>query len=469
MEANIGLVGLGVMGRNLVLNMADRGYRVAVFNRTAAVTDGFVEGASDDGLVACHTLGELVGALARPRLILLMVKAGSAVDAQIDALLPLLGPGDVLMDGGNANYHDTRRRAARLADTGVHFLGVGISGGEEGARHGPSIMVGGAADGYAPVAAILRSIAAVAEGTPCCAHLGADGSGHFVKTMHNGIEYADMQLIAEGHFILRRALGLSPEQTRDVFRKWQRGPLASYLIDITADIVATVDPETGNPLVDMILDRAGEKGTGRWASIEALDLGVPAPTIAEAVAARGLSALKDERVAAAVLYGDITAAPAPVEIVDALEGALLAGKVAAYAQGFAVLAAASRRWDWGLPMAEIARIWRAGCIIRSQFLDDIAAVFEATPALTNLLAAPAFAAVMTKAQGDLRKVVVAATERALPVPALASALAYFDGYREARLSADLIQAQRDYFGAHTFERIDRPGSFHHDWTPGDGT
>ena len=466
MGANIGLIGLGVMGQNLVLNMADHGYRVAVFNRTGAVTTAFVDEARHDGVVACMSLSALVDAIARPRAILLMVKAGEAVDAQIEALLPLLDAGDVLMDGGNANYHDTQRRAARLADTGVHFLGVGVSGGEEGARHGPSIMVGGTADGYAVVAGVFAAIAAVAEDKPCVAHLGSDGAGHFVKTMHNGIEYADMQLIAEAHFILRRALGMSAQETRAVFEAWRGGPLASYLMDITADIVDRPDPETGKPLVDMILDRAGEKGTGRWASIEALDLGVPAPTIGEAVAARGLSALKAERVAAAALYDGVaaTAKGAEAGVADALEGALLAGKVAAYAQGFAVLAAASRRWDWRLPMAEIAQIWRAGCIIRSQFLDDIAGAFAAAPDLDNLLAAPFFVELMTAAQADLRLVVGHANAAGLPVPALSSALAYFDGYRHERLSADLIQAQRDYFGAHTFERVDRPGSFHHDWT-----
>lgn len=468
MADHIGLIGLGVMGRNLALNIADNGYRVAVFNRTPEVTQRFVEDnpAQGDHLVARASLAELVEALPTPRAILLMVQAGAAVDEQIAALTPLLSPGDIVMDGGNANYRDTQRRATALDTMGLNFLGVGVSGGEEGARHGPSIMIGGSTEGFAPVAKIFRDIAAVADHTPCCARLGNDGAGHFVKTMHNGIEYADMQMIAEAHFVLRQGLQQTADQTARVFNGWRDGALSSYLIDITADIVATVDPDTGNPMVDMILDRAGEKGTGRWASAEALDLGVPAPTITEAVAARALSALKDDRVAAAQRYAGISIPAGDSDtdaIITALEGALLAGKIAAYAQGFAVLAAASRRWDWQLPMSEIARIWRAGCIIRSQFLDDIAAAFASDEELPNLLDAPYFTDLMTNHQADLRNVVVFATQAGLPIPCLSSALAYFDAYRHGRLWADLIQAQRDYFGAHTFERTDRPGSFHFDW------
>jgi len=472
-HAQIGLIGLGVMGRNLVLNMVDKGFAVAVYNRTAETTDRFLDESPEQrhGLVGCRSLEELVAALELPRAVMLMVKAGDAVDQQIEALTPLLSPGDILIDGGNANYRDTRRRFAAVTALGFHYLGVGVSGGEEGARHGPSIMVGGSQDGFAPVADLFRAIAAQVGGDPCCAYLGPDGAGHFVKTMHNGIEYGDMQMIAEAYYVMRHALGRSPAEIAEIFQDWNDGPLSSYLTEITGAVLATIDPESGEPLVDKILDRAGEKGTGRWASAEALELGVPAPTIAEAVAARALSSLKDERVAAATHYDGLGISdPSPDERdipVDALEGALLTGKIAAYAQGFAVLSAASNRWDWNLPMDEIARIWRGGCIIRSQFLDTIAAAFERDTGLPNLLAAPDFADIMATRHGELRRVVGAAVAGGLPVPALASALAYFDSYRSGRLWADLIQAQRDYFGAHTFERVDRPGIFHFDWTAED--
>ncbi len=469
--AQIGLIGLGVMGRNLALNMVDNGFTVAVFNRTAQTTDDVIAGAPEQrhGLIPCATLEDLVAMLQPPRAILLMVKAGDAVDQQIAALTPLLAAGDILMDGGNANYRDSRRRDAALTKQGFRFLGVGVSGGEEGARHGPSIMSGGSPEAFGAVSQILRGIAAIADGQPCCAHLGLDGAGHFVKTLHNGIEYADMQMIAEIYQLMRHGLSLSANQIADTFQHWNQGPLSSYLIEITADIAATIDPDTNRPLVDVILDRAGEKGTGRWSAAVALDLGAPAPTIAEAVAARGLSSLKQQRVAAAHRYGSLTvqesfATGDTAATLAALEGALLAGKVAAYAQGFAVIAAASRQYDWQLPLAEIARIWRAGCIIRSQFLDDIAVAFAADPGLPNLLVAPHFVTIMTARHGALRDTVARASLSGLPAPALASALAYFDSYRRERLSADLIQAQRDYFGAHTFERVDRDGHFHFDWT-----
>ena len=476
-SAHIGLIGLAVMGRNLALNLVDRGYTVAVYNRTRDTTDRVLAEAGEQrrGLIGCATPDELVSHLRPPRPVLLMVKAGSAVDQQIEALLPLLEHGDVLMDGGNANYRDTRRRAAALRDQGIAFLGVGVSGGELGARHGPSIMAGGSRDGYDAVAGMLRAVAARAGDDRCCAYLGPDGAGHFVKTLHNGIEYADMQMIAEAYHVMRHGLAMAPDDCGPVFRRWNDGPLASYLIEITADILDTIDPETGDALVERILDRAGEKGTGRWATAEALELGVPAPTIAEAVAARAVSSLKDERVAAAKVYGEIgVTAPAVIDepraaeaVVRSMAGALLAGKIAAYAQGFAVLAAASRQWDWDLPLDRIAQIWRAGCIIRSRFLDDIAAAYAAAPAPANLLVAPHFVTVMGRHQIDLRQIVNFAIGVGLPVPALASALAYFDSYRRERLWADMTQAQRDYFGAHTFERTDRPGSFHFDWTAGD--
>ena len=472
--AHIGLIGLAVMGRNLALNLVDRGYTVAVYNRTRETTDGFLAEAGEQraGLIGCGTLDELVSHLRPPRPVLLMVKAGAPVDQQIEALLPLLQPGDILMDGGNANYHDTRRRDAALREHGVEFLGVGVSGGELGARFGPSIMVGGSRDAYAVVSAMLQAISAKAGDSECCAWLGSDGAGHFVKTLHNGIEYADMQMIAEAYHVMRHGLAMAPKDCAAVFRRWNEGSLASYLIEITAEILDTVDPDTGEALVESILDRAGEKGTGRWATAEALELGVPAPTIAEAVAARAVSSLKDERVAAAKVYGEIgVTAPTTVDepraveaVVRSMAGALLAGKIAAYAQGFAVLSAASHQWDWDLPLDRIAQIWRAGCIIRSRFLDDIAAAYATSPAPANLLVAPHFVAIMGRHQIDLRQIVNFAIGIGLPVPAMASALAYFDSYRRERVWADMIQAQRDYFGAHTFERVDKPGSFHFDWT-----
>ena len=475
--AHIGLIGLGVMGRNLALNLVDNGYTVAVYNRTRETTDAFLAEAGDqrDGLIGCATLDELVSHLRPPRPVLLMVKAGDAVDQQIEALAPLLEAGDVLMDGGNANFRDTRRRAAVLQEQGLEFLGVGVSGGELGARHGPSIMVGGSSDGFAAVSAMLQAVAAKAGEDRCCAYLGTDGAGHFVKTLHNGIEYADMQMIAEAYHILRHGHAMAPAECGAAFRRWNEGPLSSYLIEITADILETIDPDTGDALVEKILDRAGEKGTGRWATAEALDLGVPAPTIAEAVAARAVSSLKEERLAAAKLYAEIgVTEPTPIDepraveaVVRSMAGALLAGKIAAYAQGFAVLSAASRQWGWDLPLDRIAQIWRAGCIIRSRFLDDIAAAYATPPAPANLLVAPHFVAIMGRHQIDLRQIVSFAIGIGLPVPAMASALAYFDSYRRDRLWADMIQAQRDYFGAHTFERTDRPGSFHFEWASGD--
>ncbi len=476
--AHIGLIGLGVMGRNLALNLVDNGYTVAVYNRTRETTDRVLAEAGDQrgGLIGCGTLDELVSHLRPPRPVLLMVKAGEAVDHQIEALGPLLEPGDIIMDGGNANFRDTRRRAAALEEQGLRFLGVGVSGGELGARHGPSIMVGGSREAFDVVGAMLQSIAAKAGEDRCCAYLGPDGAGHFVKTLHNGIEYADMQMIAEAYHVMRYGSAMAPAECAAAFRRWTQGSLASYLIEITADILDTVDPESGDALVDRILDRAGEKGTGRWATAEALDLGVPAPTIAEAVAARAVSSQKEERVAAARTYAEIgVTAPTPIDepraveaIVRAMAGALLAGKIAAYAQGFAVLSAASRQWGWDLPLDRVAQIWRAGCIIRSRFLDDIAAAYASPPAPANLLVAPHFVPIMGRHQIDLRQIVNFAIGIGLPVPAMASALAYFDGYRRERLWADMIQAQRDYFGAHTFERTDKPGSFHFDWTAGEG-
>jgi 6-phosphogluconate dehydrogenase len=465
-KAEIGLIGLGVMGQNLALNIADHGHPIAVYNRTAARTEEFLASDAPKGLplTGCTSLEGFVGALRPPRAIVLMVKAGEATDAQIDALVPLLEPGDIIMDGGNARFQDTIRRERRLAGQGLMFLGTGISGGEEGARHGPSIMAGGAPAAFARVADILNAIAAQVDGTPCCAHLGADGAGHFVKMVHNGIEYADMQLIAETYALMQQVLGLDYPAMQAAFAEWNRGELDSYLIQITADILGKRDPETGQPMVEVILDRAGQKGTGGWTVAAALELGVPTPTIAEAVAARSLSALKPERVAAAEQLAGPAQRPASDVRLDALRDALLAAKLCAYAQGFALLAGAAKEHHWALDFGTVATIWRGGCIIRARFLNRIKDAFDRDPALTNLLVDPWFADLIGRGQVSLREVVAAAARHGVPAPALASALAYFDGYRAARLPASLIQAQRDYFGAHTYERIDRPGSVHTDWT-----
>ena len=468
-EADIGLIGLAVMGRNLVLNMADNGYRVAIYNRTYERTTSLLADAGPlaDRLVGCETLDELVAAIRPPRPVVLMVQAGEPVDEQIKALTPMMTHGDIIMDCGNANYHDTVRRFHALAPTGLVFMGVGVSGGEEGARYGPAIMAGGTLQGYDRVGDILKKIAAKYDGDPCAAYLGSDGAGHFVKTIHNGIEYADMQMIAEVYSIMRHALRLSPAEMSDVFARWNEGPLESYLIEITAKILKTFDPDTGKPMVDVILDRAGQKGTGRWAAIEALDLGIPATTLEGAVAARALSAFKDQRLAADGLYR-LEIEPPQINdrnaAIAGLERALLAGKICAYAQGFAIMAAASESAGWAVPLNEVARIWRAGCIIRSRFLNVIASAYEANPQLTNLLVEPSFVSMMSDSQQDLRSVVSLAAESGIAVPSLSSALAYFDSYRTGRLPANLIQAQRDFFGAHGFERTDKDGNgFHGPW------
>ncbi len=464
-NAEIGLIGLGVMGQNLALNMAEQGHPVAVYNRTRARAETFAatEEARRLPVQACLTLEGLVRAIRRPRAIVLMVKAGEPTDAQIAELAPLLEPDDVIIDGGNARYQDTIRRERDLRARGLMFLGTGISGGEEGARHGPSIMVGGDPAAFARVRAIFESIAAKVEGVPCCAHLGPDGAGHFVKMLHNGIEYADMQLIAETFSLMRDGLGLDYPAMQAAFAEWNRGELDSYLIAITADILGKTDPETGQPMVEVILDRAGQKGTGGWAVTAALELGVPAPTIAEAVAARSLSALKAERVEAAARLAGPTAGGKPELPLDQLQDALLAAKLCAYAQGFAVMAGAAEAHGWPLDFGTIATIWRGGCIIRARFLNRIRQAYERDRVLRNLLLDPWFAALIGKAQTGLRGVVAVAARHGLAAPALGSALAYFDGYRSARLPASLIQAQRDYFGAHTYERVDRPGSVHTDW------
>ncbi len=473
-QAEIGLIGLGVMGSNLALNIAEKGNKIAVFNRTVERTHEFVEeaGALKDNIVPCETIEEFVAAIRPPRPIIIMIKAGDPVDQQMELLRPHLEKNDIMIDAGNANFRDTMRRFDALKDSGLTFIGMGVSGGEEGARHGPSIMVGGTEDSWKRVEKVLTSIAAKYNGEPCVAWLGENGAGHFVKTIHNGIEYADMQMIAEIYGILRDGLKMSATEIGEVFATWNKGRLNSYLIEITAKVLEAADPIGGKPIVDMILDKAGQKGTGKWSVIEAQNMGIPATAIEAAVAARSLSALKGEREAAEKILG--LPAVAPLSVTDKaafikdLESALLAAKIGAYAQGFAVMAAASKEFNWNLPMPTIAKIWRAGCIIRSQFLDEITSAFTKAPDAANLIVAPAFADMVKETDGSLRRVVSAAVLAGLPVPALASALGYFDSYRRGRGTANIIQAQRDFFGAHGFDRIDGADSHHGPWGSGLG-
>ncbi|MGI9498654.1 MAG: NADP-dependent phosphogluconate dehydrogenase [Geminicoccaceae bacterium] len=467
-QADIGLIGLAVMGQNLALNIADHGYRVAVFNRSEARTKDFVNSpeAAGRSLIPTFELAEFVKAIKKPRAIVMMVKAGDPVDQQIEQLLPLLEPGDVLVDGGNARYQDTMRREEALRGRDTLFVGTGISGGEEGARHGPSIMAGGDSEALARVAPILEAISAKVDGEPCYAHIGGDGAGHFVKMMHNGIEYADMQLIAEAFALMKGPAALTYPEMRATFAGWNRGELDSYLIEITSDILGKSDPETKRPMVEVILDRAGQKGTGGWAVRAALDYGSTAPTIAAAVEARTLSSMKDERLRAEKKLSG-PADPPDLDVdrfIDQLELALLASKICAYAQGFAVIDAAAAGHGWQLNKADIASIWRGGCIIRARFLRHIRSAYERDPALPNLMLDPHFAGLLQRAQPAWREIVALGVRQGVPLPAFSSALAYYDGYRTAVLPANLIQAQRDYFGAHTYERTDREGSFHTDWS-----
>jgi 6-phosphogluconate dehydrogenase len=453
------------MGQNLARNVASRGIPVAVYNRTRARTERLMsEHGSEGDLRPTYDIASLAAALERPRRILIMVQAGDPVDQAIAALRPHLEPGDILIDGGNSNFHDTRRRAAELEAAGLGFIGTGISGGEEGALRGPSLMPGGSRDAYQHLEPIFTAIAARVDGTPCCAYIGSDGAGHYVKMVHNGIEYADIQLIAEAYDVLRQIGGLGPEEQAAVFQEWNRGDLDSYLVQITAEVLAKRDERTGLPLVDVILDEAEQKGTGKWSSQDALDLGTPATTIAEAVFARFLSAHRDRRrEAARTLDGPRPAAGDRKDLVDAVRDALYASKVVAYAQGFEQMAAASAHYGWGLELGTIATIWRGGCIIRARLLGRIAQAFEQQPDLPSLLLAPPFRGVIAQAQNAWRRVVCTAVEWGVPIPAFSSALAYYDGYRRERSPACLVQGLRDYFGAHTFHRVDRPGTFHVRW------
>jgi len=466
-KQQVGLIGLAVMGQNLVLNIESRGYGVAVFNRTTSKTDEFLAGpAKGKNITGGKTLKEFVDQLERPRKIILMVKAGKPVDEFIDKLLPLLDSGDLLIDGGNSHFPDTIRRCKLLEAKGFLYIGTGVSGGEEGALKGPSIMPGGKKEAYDLIAPILTAISAKVDGQPCCTYIGPDGAGHYVKMVHNGIEYGDMQLICEAYYLMKECLGFEAEQLHEIFRTWNGGDLNSYLIEITADIFKKIDEQTGQPLVEMVLDTAGQKGTGKWTSQSALDLGVPAPTIAEAVFARCISAIKQERVAASKqLTGPKSTCTGDKKaFTEAIYGALYASKICSYAQGFQLMAAASAEHDWNLNYGEIAMIWRGGCIIRAHFLNRIKEAYDRKPKLANLLLDPFFQEIIDRNQANWRKVVAVAVEQGIPVPAFASALSYYDSYRRERLPANLLQAQRDYFGAHTYERIDKEGVFHSTWT-----
>lgn len=499
-KADVGLIGLAVMGQNLALNMADHGFLVAVHNRTKARTDAFMGAnpvgnfaSTGGGLVACDELGDLVRALKRPRRIVIMVQAGAATDAVIDALVGMIEPGDCIVDGGNAHWEHTIRREKALAEKGILFVGSGVSGGEEGARFGPSLMPGGRREAWEILEPIWTAIAAkvdpetgkpimgarpgkpVAGGEACAAYIGPDGAGHYVKMVHNGIEYADMQMICEAYQLVREMGGLTAEEAGEIFAEWNRGELDSFLIEITADILRQRDPVTGRPFVDIVLDAAGQKGTGKWTSINALDMGVPGATIAEAVFARCISALKDERVHAnEILYGPDTANSGAVRddlfgsrdhFVSAVGEALYCAKICSYAQGFQLMAAASEHYGWNLDFGSIAMIWRGGCIIRARFLQKIKEAYGRDSGLRNLLLDPYFTEVIARSQGPWRRIIAAGAMGGIPMPAFASALAYYDSYRHAVLPANLLQAQRDYFGAHTYQRVDEPRnkSFHIDW------
>ena len=467
-QADIGLVGLAVMGKNLVLNMNDHGFTVAVFNRTVSKVDEFLaDEARGRDIIGTHSIEELVSVLKKPRRIMLMVKAGQPVDDFIEKLIPHLEPGDIIIDGGNSNYNDTIRRTAYLESKGFLYIGTGISGGEEGARHGPSIMPGGSPAAWEHVKPIFQAIAAKVDGQPCCDWIGENGAGHYVKMVHNGIEYGDIQLICEAYSLMQ-AIGMTPMEMSKVFSEWNKGDLNSYLIEITADILSKTDPETGKPMVDVILDTAGQKGTGKWTVISALELGMPLTLIGEAVFARCLSALKEQRVEASTkLRGPKrTFKGDKAKFIESIRQALYASKIVAYAQGFMLLKAAAEHFGWNLNYGSIAAIWRGGCIIRSQFLGRIKDAFSKKTQPENLLLVPYFRSAVHKNQAAWRRVITQAIKLGIPVPAFSSALAFYDGYRSERLPANLLQAMRDYFGAHTYERVDKPRGefFHTNWT-----
>ncbi len=467
-QGEIALIGLAVMGENLVLNMANHGHTVVAYNRTTAKVDEFLAGrAKGKSILGAHSLPELVGKLQRPRRIMMMVKAGPAVDQLIGQLIPLLEPGDILIDGGNSWFEDTQRRMKEVEAKGLLYIGTGVSGGEEGALLGPSIMPGGSAAAWPHLKGIFQDIAAKVEGGPCCDWVGPDGAGHFVKMVHNGIEYGDMQLICEAYDLLKRGLGMKAQELHDVFAIWNEGELDSYLIEITAKIFTRTDPDTAKPMVDVILDAAGQKGTGKWTSNVALDLGVPVTLITESVFARIMSAHKEERVAAsAKLRGPKSAFKGDrAKFVEQVRQALYVAKICSYAQGFALMKAASEAHHWNLDYGQLALLWRGGCIIRASFLQKIKEAYGRRTKPANLLLDPYFKKIVTKGQASLRKVIIHAAKLGIPVPCFAAALAYYDSYRAAELPANLLQAQRDFFGAHTYERVDQPRGqfFHTEW------
>lgn len=472
-KQQIGVVGMAVMGRNIALNIESRGYSVSLYNRTGSKTTEVLEQNPGKNLVGTYTVEEFVNSLESPRKILLMVQAGRGTDATIDALLPHLDKGDIVIDGGNTFFKDTIRRSERLAELGINFVGTGVSGGEEGALHGPSIMPGGPQSAYELVAPILRDISAKApeDGEPCVTYIGENGAGHYVKMVHNGIEYGDMQLIAESYDLLHRVLGLSAAEISEIFGEWNKGELDSFLMEISTQILATVDPATGKPMVDVIMDRAGNKGTGKWTSQSALDLGEPLSLITESVFSRYISTFKEERVAASqVIPGvDFQANLSEADkkdIIEAVRQALYFSKIVSYAQGFAQMKAASQEYGWTLNYGEIAKIFRAGCIIRAKFLQKITDAYSKNPDLDNLMLDDYFLNILGSNQAAVRRVVTLAIQAGIPVPTFSSALAYYDSYRSPVLPANLIQAQRDLFGAHTYQRVDRPGTFHFHWNQG---
>ncbi|HEV8186026.1 MAG TPA: NADP-dependent phosphogluconate dehydrogenase [Chthoniobacterales bacterium] len=466
-QCDIGLIGLAVMGENLVLNMESKGFSVAVFNRTIEVTEKFAGGkANGKNIVPARTIEKFVGALSRPRKAMIMVKAGGPVDAVISQLVPLLQPGDVIIDGGNSLFTDTQRRCKEIEAKGLHFVGCGVSGGEEGALKGPSLMPGGSRESWEIIAPIFRKIAAQVDGEPCCRYMGPDGAGHYVKMVHNGIEYGDMQLICEAYAILKDVLGLQAKELADIFTQWNKSELDSYLIEITSQIFRKVDPDTGKPLVDMILDKAGQKGTGLWTLQSALTQAVVISTINAAVEARVISSRKQERVASAKIL------PQPKvtkfdgkrdDLVRAVHDALYASKIVSYAQGMELLGAAGMVYKWDLNFGDIATIWRGGCIIRAVFLNRIKEAYERDPKLHNLLLDEYFTGIIAKTQRNWRIAIAQAVQHGVAVPAFSASLGYFDSYRQERLPSNLLQAQRDFFGAHTYERVDKPGVFHTEW------
>lgn len=463
-KQQVGVIGLAVMGRNLALNIADHGYSVAAYNRSPEKTQELLEEAKGKDLIGTYSLKEFVEALETPRKIILMVKAGDAVDDTIRQLLPYISKGDLIMDGGNSNYQDTIRRSKEFEGTGYHYLGTGISGGEEGARRGPAIMPGGDEEAYQMIAPVLTAISAKVDEEPCCTYIGKNGAGHFVKMVHNGIEYADMQLICEAYDIIKRAIGLTPPQFHELFSEWNKGELNSYLIDITAEIFTKQDPDTGKYLVDMILDSAGQKGTGKWTGQISLELGVPTPTITTAVYERYLSSMKEERVhASKALKGPEILDHKSKDMVEAVRRALYASKICSYAQGFGLMRAASMKYDWDLRLGEVAKIFRGGCIIRAQFLNHIMRAYEKNADLANLLLEDYFRDIVSQYQVEWREVVKLAITAGISVPGFSSALAYYDSYRTEELPMNLLQAQRDYFGAHTYQRKDKDGIFHTQW------